>query len=201
MDVVYISNPSKRGDANHRDLVLNYQGEEIVIPPGEKKLVLLEVATAFFGHPGERDSSRSKDRSGTYDRLRFKWGYQLGQVGADEQWEVSYPPFRVTTMEGEYLPMVLDDPLGKFPQPGTPAVAEPVNSTDVALLRAAVAESQAQIEKLTVMLAASIAASNPGVVPAAVAKDGDNENDGIPAATDEGVTSDKPRSTRIGNKG
>lgn len=202
MQLVKIQNPSTKGDSNYRTLHFVHQEETFDIEPGTERIVPIEIATAFFGHPKARDSGRDRDRTDTFNQVRFMWGYQSGAPDAAEQWEVIKPPFRVVTLEGEYLPMVLDDPDGKLPLPGEEATTLPdVSSAETALLRQAVAAQQAQIDQLMAAIASREVAANPGIVPDApvdapkLNPDGkaDPTNLPQPAAAEKAPKEDAPR--------
>jgi hypothetical protein len=203
MDLCKISNPSQPGDTNYGDLRLPYQDDLIVIKPGEERILSFDVATAFFGHPGERNVGNRKDRTSTYDRIRFKWGYQVGQLDASERWEQTRPPFRVTTMDGDWIPMVLDDPDGLLATPGFESPDMPVENADIAVLRSAIAEATARADKMEAMVASLLAAAQPGVnLPVTgsdtldVAPAGDDA--ALPPVKDTPVTADGPRASRLG---
>jgi len=164
-ELVKILNPSKKGDANYRDLTLVYQGQKYTIEPGGEVIVPIEVAAAFFGHPKARDTARDRARSDTYQQVRFQWGYQLGQPDAAELWEEQTPPFRVTTLKDEWLPMVLDDPAGLEPLPGSDDTDLPPITAETAVLQRALAAQQAQIDQLTKLISDREVAENPGVLP------------------------------------
>lgn len=168
MQLVKITNPSIPGDSNYRTLHFTHQDEVFDIAPGDEVIVPIEIANAHFGYPTARDIGRDRDRTDTFNQIRFQWGYQLGALDAAEQWEVIKPPFRVTTLQDEYLPMVLDDPDGIHPLPGQePALPADPNAMETGLLRAAVAQQQAQIDQLLAAIAQREVNNNPGVVPAA----------------------------------
>lgn len=168
MQLVKITNPSTPADPNYRNLHFVHQDEVFDIAPGAEVIVPIEIATAHFGHPKARDNGRDRDRSDTFNQMRFQWGYQLGDIGAAEHWERIKPPFKVTTLDGEYLPMVLDDPDGKIPLPGEdPGVLADPGAAETAILRQAVAAQQAQIDKLLEAIAQREVNNNPGIVPPA----------------------------------
>lgn len=213
MQLVKITNPAKRDDANYRTLRLVHQEEVIEIAPGDERIVLFDVAAAFFGNPRAANVGNNRDRVDTFNNLRFMWGYQLGDIEAEAKWAVQSPPFKVLTLEGEYLPMVLDDPDGLIPLPGETASADDIpTNAESKVIREMMAQQQAQITRLEQMLADREVAANPGNVPVApddapklAGQDGDTvtiagvggEDTSIlpPAPVNEGApTQDAPRS-------
>lgn len=165
----------------------------IVIPVKGERIVRFEQAAGWFGHPQARNTSRVRDRWDTFDRLRTFYGYYSGYDGPDE-WEAKCPKFRVETLEGVYLPMVLDDPAGELSLPGElGGDLSASDSTDVVTLREQVDRQQAQIEKLLSMIAAREIATTPGIAPAEVV-----ETDKLPTVADVAPTEDTPRATRLG---
>lgn len=198
-ELVKIHNPSIPGDSNYRTLHFVHQDEVFDIEPGDERIVTIDIANAQFGYPTARDNGRDRDRTDTFNQMRFQWGYQLGALDAAEQWEILKPPFRVTTLQGEYLPMVLDDPQGIHPLPGQEGVqlSDP-NAAETALLRQAVAQQQAQIDQLMAAIAQREVNNNPGIVPSDAPKlhdGGDIDPTNLPKASalEDTPKADAPR--------
>ncbi len=189
MQLVKIVNPSKPGDLNYRTLHMVHQEEVIDIEPGQSRIVPFDVAAAFFGHPKERDHGANRGRTDNYARIKFMWGYQSGALNADEDWAVKCPPFRVETLDGDYMPMILDDPEGVKPLPGDaqPTVL-PVDPS-VALLQSTIQQQQAEIDKMQAMIQQHLSVLQP-VAP--VAAEEANTVVLPSAPVDEQLTADVP---------
>lgn len=174
-----------------------HQGEVVHIEPGEDTIVTMDVAAAMFGNPDLADDGRNNLRMMEFKRIKHQWGFQIGTPDSAIDWEMRRPRFRCETLDGEYMPMVLDDPDAKLPLPGMGPAPVPVDAT-VALLQQQLAAMQANQDKLMEMLSTRLAAENPGNVEPVVAT---VDSAALPAApADSGVvTSDAPRTTRIRN--
>lgn len=106
------------------------------IDPGDRKLMTFDVVASAFGHPAARDNGKDKGRTEMFRDLRTYWGWHEGfdtDLAADQlhrdmgwtSWQEKCPKFRVTTLEGAWIPMVLDDPEGIEPLPDENGVADP----------------------------------------------------------------------------
>jgi hypothetical protein len=198
MQLCKIKNTAQPGDDNYFTIHLDFQANIYDIAPGEEVIVPFEVASSFFGHPDLFDDGRNNIRQMEYKRVRFYWGFNEARLDKLEHWKRVKPPFKVTTLDDEYVPMVLDDPQGKLPRPGDETIVQPDANASIAVLEAAVRAQQQQIEQLTALIAAQAAAQNPGVIPAAPASDSTS----LPSApTDsDSVSTDGPRTTRLRNE-
>jgi hypothetical protein len=84
---------------------------------GQSKVLRWDQAAAVFGFPQARDEGKRKNRTDMHRQLRLMWGFHEGYDSETEalkgqysSWEAKRPNFRVTTLDGAYIPMVLDDP-------------------------------------------------------------------------------------------
>lgn len=133
-DLCYVEN---LGDKPLQFPIPGYKKSKIL--PGERQLFPFDVAASAFGHPMARnEGQKNPARDEMHAQLRVYWGYCAGfDVETEDMvtetgrrmewssWEAKRPQFRVTTMEGEYIPMVLDDPEGVEPLPDDEGIADP----------------------------------------------------------------------------
>lgn len=162
MDTIELVDVVNTGDV---PLMLRVDMKLIEIPVGKSRTVQFMQAAGWFGHPQARDDGRNNDRRSTYEMLRTFYGYYVG-YDTPETWEEKIPKFRVQTLEGEYMPMVLDDPEGVLSLPGEIGVAAAsLDAQDVAMIRAQVDRQQAMIEQLLAVIAAKELAGAAGVDP------------------------------------
>lgn len=101
------------------------------IAPGERKMMPFDTIASAFGNPRARNlSHKDRSREELYQTLRVYWGFHIGfdvetedekteihQRNGTSSWELKCPRFRVETVDGQYVPMVLDDPEGQHPLP------------------------------------------------------------------------------------
>lgn len=126
------------------------------IKPGEKQLMPFDTIASAFGHPLARNlSHKDRSREELYQALQVYWGYHIGfDVETNDQltedkirqglssWDQKCPKFRVETVEGEWIPMVLDDPDGTAPLPDDAGAVDPqqaINSKNTAVMERALA--------------------------------------------------------------
>lgn len=200
-DLVKIINTAPLKGKLSRDLVFNVSTDErIVLEPGAERIVRFDVAAAVFGHPLLRDNGpKDRARVAGYDQLRFYWGFhngfdtetekeRLANVNADYigSWERKMPPFRVETLEGEWVPMVLDDPVGNEPLPGQAALPS-ISATEanVAVLQAQLAQTQRQLEQLTALIV-----SQQGGTPLSAELSGLSDDDDLGDGSDDATIPD-----------
>lgn len=142
------------------------------IKPGEHITTRFLSAVAAFGHPKEQNNGNRRDRTDVYRMLRGQWGFHEGfdsetadQVGEYSSWEAKRPSFKVTTLEGTYIPMILDDPDGKLPIPNddgslTPEIANQGGASTDALM----ALIRKQSDEMAELRALIVAQSSVGPV-------------------------------------
>lgn len=190
MQLVKLINPAD----SPRHLHYVHQEEIIDLAPGQERVVLFDLVAAAFGHPKETDVPNNRARTDNYNRIRAQWGYQTGALDAAEDWETHRRPhFRVETLDGEFMPMILDDPLGIMPLPGdTEEHPLPVDPS-VLLLQRTISEQQHQIETMQQLMGQFLAAQQPGVLPPTDASALDATNvSALPTPVDAGLAEDSP---------
>jgi len=195
MDIVKLINPAD----SPRPFHYVHQDQVIDLAPGESRVVDFDVCTAAFGHPKEQDFPNARNRTENFNRIRAQWGYQLGQPYAEEQWEQELRPcYRVETLEGEWIPMILDDPLGVKSLPDSLGGRKEIIPQDpsVVLLRETIAQQQASIDQLSGMLQTLLAAQNQAATPtpAGAVSQSDTELPPVVAST---MTEDAPAAPAI----
>jgi hypothetical protein len=162
-DYVYIENTSST-----RELSFPVPGprKRVVIPPGEKEIFPFDIAAGTFGHPALRNDPKKRHRTEQYAMLRLYFGFSVGfDVETDAElrgktpdigsWESKCPPFKVTTLQGDYIPMILDDPEGVQPIPEDNGIVSPDlarASGNTAVMERTLADMQRQIAELTAKL-------------------------------------------------
>lgn len=162
MDTNELVNVINTGDT---PLMLRVDSKLIEVPVGKFRTVNFMQAAGWFGHPQARDDGRNNDRRTTYEMLRQFYGYYVGYDTPDD-WAEKVPKFRVETLDGEYMPMVLDDPEGALPLPGEIASnGLTLDAQNIATLQAAAERQQAQIDQLLAIIAAKELAGAAGVDP------------------------------------
>ena len=143
MDLVYVKNL----DPTSLKLAHDAQGD-VVIAPGERKILPVDYINVYFGNPAARDDGKHKARTETYKRIQVMWGFYAG-MEPDEAWEERRPKFEVTTLEGERVWTVMEDPAGVKQS----AELSDEVPDDPRFVNAKLAELSAQVERLTALLA------------------------------------------------
>lgn len=161
-----------------KPFVDDYASQRYVIKPGEEAIVPYFAMVYWLGDPraidvGDRNSQpHLQHRTMEIDRLQTKYG-TYGDAWYPNEWEINeenshlYPSSRhqnlpkleVTSMTGERLYTIIDDPEGTHLMPATSTVVEQQN------LAAAVSSMQAQIQALTAQLALADPAAAAALMP------------------------------------
>lgn len=201
-----------------RDLSFPVPGNKrATIKPGERQMMPFDTIASAFGHPNARNlSHKDRSREELYAQLRTYWGFHTGfDVETEDQktethvrngtssWEKKMPPFRVETVDGEYIPMVLDDPEGLHPLPDDTGVVDPQlametrNSDVMQRAMAAMIERQAQQDALIAQLLERLGPASSDVdasttVPSSFKHEDDDSADTSTGAPAE-VSSDLPK--------
>jgi hypothetical protein len=169
---------------------------------GQSKVLRWDQAAAVFGFPQARDEGKRKNRTDMHRQLRLMWGFHEGYDSETEalkgqysSWEAKRPNFRVTTLDGAYIPMVLDDPEGLLPIPNEDGSMNPSaalgGGVDSSIKDQMLAKALAQIEELRAQVA-GIAASRPI----------DTDDASLPQPpADETVTVDGPTAPPVRSRG
>lgn len=213
-DFVYIENTGQT------PLTIHMRGNrKLVIQPGGKEIVDFATAAANFGHPKERDYPKNRARTEAYKLLRQFWGFHSGfdtETEAERpaghlysSWEAKRPDFRVTTIDGQWIPMILDDPDGILPLPTEGGALDhetAVSSGIPRVMEQTMAMMQKQIEALQAQLAAQAGPTQPVQQPisgepqqSAVAVMAPPIEDTVipePPADEAPPTTDQPRTVR-----
>lgn len=107
-DVVRVKNV---GDKPFKGM---WDGQEYRFAPGEENIVPFDGACLWLGNPTSVGPARVLENA----RLRAKWG-AVGDADktAEQRWEENHPRLKVTTMTGEDVLMVIDDPDGEHVAP------------------------------------------------------------------------------------
>lgn len=171
-DLVRVHNTDPAGGRTLRFPIPRRNGESrlgtqyIEIEPGTNQIVPFAIAAGTFGHPGERNEGKNRNRAELYRRLRVYFGWHEGFDPETEEerlaladahqrgsWEAKKPPFKVTTLEGEWIPMILDDPEGRRPLPSSTGASmlssEQVDEASLPTLMEMVRLQQQQIQELS----------------------------------------------------
>lgn len=198
--------------------------KRISIAPGDRELVTLETAANAFGHPGARNSDKMPTRDDEYKRLRTLWGFYVGfdtdteaeQTHKDLGWRWwegpggKAPKFRVTTVDGVRIPMVLDDPYGDEPLPDDTGAVDPdlaKTSGNVAVMQRTIemmVEKQAKQDQLIERLLAKLGGGTGDATDADSGEQSDGEQASEDVSTDlppvpdnePPVSDDRPRAPR-----
>ena len=161
-----------------RPFVDDYANQRYVIEPGAETIVPYFAMVYWLGDPraidvGDRNAQpHLQHRTMEIDRLSTKYG-TYGDSWYPQEWEINednsdkYPSSRhrnlpkleVTSMTGERLFTVIDDPEGTHLSPATQTVTEQANTA------AAIAQMQAQITALTNQLALADPAAAAALMP------------------------------------
>lgn len=104
MDVVKVTN------LGTEPLVDAYDGEVTVIGVGEYAVVPRVAANLWFGNGSIRNDDRSWSRGQELHRIRVRYGVS---DAAGDTWLAKCPKVEVTTLAGDPVPTLLDDPDGK----------------------------------------------------------------------------------------
>jgi hypothetical protein len=183
---------------------------KLALAPGEKQIVPFEVATSTFGHPAEKNDPKNPNRSSEYRRLRGYFGFYEGfDTNTEEQllanpnrdpmassWEVKKPPFKVTTLAGDHIPMILDDPDGVLPMPESvrgmlsPEMALSQENVAESALRTMLTAQQEQIDELKKLL---VVQASGGVAPVST----DDATLPQPPADELGPSEDTPQAPTV----
>lgn len=207
-ELVYVENT---GDEDLSFPIPGYKRQ--VIKPGDKALIKFEIAATTFGHPSAKDSDRERARTEMLRNLKTYWGWHEGfdtdtadmQRHRDDHgwtsWEEKCPKFRVTTLNGDWIPMVLDDPDGVEPLPqedgsldaptarasGNPAIMD----RTLAAMQKQLADQSALIDRLL----ARPEASNGGVALSDLPPLDDEDGVDFPRGTKPQIGDTKPAPT------
>lgn len=166
-----------------RPFVDDYASQRYVIEPGGETIVPYFAMVYWLGDPravdvGDRNSQpHLQHRTMELDRLQTKYG-TYGDSWYPQEWEINeenadlYPASRhrnlpkleVTSMTGERLYTVIDDPEGNHLNPATQTVNENRNMAE------AVVQMQKQIQALTTQLALADPAAAAALIPFAPAE-------------------------------
>jgi len=120
----------------------------VLVEPGATRIVQFEWACGQLGNPYTDDP---KERAHEYMLVRTWWGFQDGFDTEDVWLNEKKPKITVTTIDDEPMHMLIDDPDRKLPLPGQ-VFTNSAESSDVALMRAALAEQSERTAKLEALL-------------------------------------------------
>jgi len=168
---------------DRKPFVDDYANQRYVIDPGGETIVPYFAMVYWLGDPravdvGDRNSQpHLQHRTMELDRLQTKYG-TYGDSWYPQEWEINeenadlYPASRhrnlpkleVTSMTGERLYTVIDDPEGNHLNPATQTVNENRNMAE------AVVQMQKQIQALTTQLALADPAAAAALIPFAPAE-------------------------------
>lgn len=105
-------------------VTLGWNNHFVTIPPGQSRTATFDAVANFFGDPRAVDDMHSEvndagvrswipDRKSEVRRLQCKWGNNFGM---DES-KIFAPEVEVTTLEGERIWTVVEDPEGVHVNP------------------------------------------------------------------------------------
>lgn len=165
-------------DDRHQPLI-TYDGIPFRLECGKDQYMPIEAARLWFGderskHQMDTGLNRKgirawyDDRATVVRRLRCLYDNRTG----DERTIIGHPVVEVYTLDGDRIPMVLDDPLGLQSTPATQSVA------DQAELFRLIAKQQQQLDQLKRQLDAQRGGGNGRKLPAAQRREEDEDDDG-----------------------
>ena len=199
---------------DHPITLKHAQTGKVVMPPGAERILPIEYATLNVGHPNARNEGKNLWRDQALAHLYTRWGYYPGLM-TDADWEDMRPKIELYTVDtNERVYSVLEDPEGTLANPSSLTGVEP---TDGNFLQAQVASMQAQIERLTALIASSqnvdpsmtrtapspeqMGISTDDIGAALTQVQGEQAEDTIPPPPKgEKVGKDTPRTTRVGGR-
>lgn len=107
MNVVRVTNT---GDTPFID---KFDGQKFRVEPHSDTLVPFDAICLWMGNPGARDiDAKRRDRTDEFGRLRVRYGV----YEHEHLWETARPHLEVTTLEGERILTVAEDPEGRAVQ-------------------------------------------------------------------------------------
>lgn len=161
MELVNITNTH-----SSRPLTLRHAKGDITIAPAETRVVPLDHALVAFGHPSAVNDGANKARDAEYAQTRTFWGFYPG-IHAEEEWEDLRPRFTASTLDGEPVTFLVDDPDGTAGNPGILVASNTTLAADQATLLARIAEMEQNQAQLVAQLSAltSLPAGDPDAAP------------------------------------
>lgn len=113
-DAIRVTNKGKKAFTD------SFDGRQYTIEPGSDKVVPYEAAALWFGDPRAIDTGQVKTRLEEFRRLRVKYGAYENE----DAWNSNKPNVKITTLDGDKITSVIDDPEGKEITPQSTTVLE-----------------------------------------------------------------------------